>query len=694
MTFWVSTFDDLIAAAVHGAEMSLEELGDRIAATSGPVKDALPTLKLARFGAQRSPDGSLRHDANVISATGVEADYDGEQMPFVDAVQRLETAGVSFVAYTSPSNSMARPRWRILAPFSCELPPARRAQMVNRLNGVLGGVLARESWGVSQAFYFGSVDSNPISIVVHDAEDYVDEADELDKIACPCRDAKAKPGKPEFKKLDETELIELISKGENYNGASQELLWRWSRQSVPQATAEANIEAAFDAVPQAKQDKKWRQRRAQIHRWADRVYEKTRRKLAPFGAVVAWLEEQPHWQGALLLNQFTQIVEVSDPFPPSPGQSVDRRRPLREPSDILELLLHLQTIGFDVGKATTLDALLLVAERHGYHPVRSWLEGLKWDGQERIGRLFIDYFPAELPDKSDREARDAMVAYLEHIAACFMVAGVARIFEPGCKHDHLPVIVGPQRWGKSSGLAALMPSRNWFFDDLSVDLVDKDTKEALVAKWLIELAEFPHIKKEIEKVKAFFSRGTDRFRRAYDRLTNDWPRTCFFAATANSLEFPDVTGNRRYWPFCLAKKVDVAALERDRNQLWAEAVLWYRDGHQWWLPPNLETIAALEQESYVEEDIWDGRILEWIEHRAPRIDPSGPRDDSNPVAPFTLSALLIGLGFDPDPSADKKRISKADEMRAARRLKFLGWERDPHRSRAAGRARLWVQKTK
>ena len=240
-----------------------------------------------------------------------------------------------------------------------------------------------------------------------------------------------------------------------------------------------------------------------IHRWADRVYEKTRRKLAPFGAVVAWLEEQPHWQGALLLNQFTQIVEVSDPFPPSPGQSVDRRRPLREPSDILELLLHLQTIGFDVGKATTLDALLLVAERRGYHPVRSWLEGLKWDGQERIGRLFIDYFPAELPDKSDHEARDAMVAYLERIAACFMVAGVARIFEPGCKHDHLPVIVGPQRWGKSSGLAALMPSRNWFFDDLSVDLVDKDTKEALVGKWLIELAEFPHIKKEIEKVKAF-----------------------------------------------------------------------------------------------------------------------------------------------------------------------------------------------
>src|SRR5262249_3811601 len=185
-----------------------------------------------------------------------------------------------------------------------------------------------------------------------------------------------------------------------------------------------------------------------------------------------------------------------------------------------------------------------------------------------------------------------------------------------------------------------------------------------------------------------------RFRRAYDRLTKDWPRTCFFAATANKLEFPDVTGNRRYWPLSIARKVAVAAIGRDRDQLWAEAVHLYRDSYQWWLPPKLETIAALQQESYVETDIWDGRILEWLEHRAPRIDPSGPRDDSNPVAPFTLSALLIGLGFDPDPSADKKRISKSDEMRAARRLKFLGWEKDPHRHRATGQAVFWVRMKK
>jgi hypothetical protein len=193
--------------------------------------------------------------------------------------------------------------------------------MVNRLNGVLGGVLARESWGLSQAFYFGAVVSNPITVVVHDAGEYIDEADELDKTACPCRDVRAKPTKPDFKKLAEHELIELISKGENYNGAAQELLWRWVRQSVPQATAEANLESAFDAVPQAKQDKKWVQRRAQIHRWAERVYEKAAKKRARFAAVVDWLESEPHWQARRASTSSPNSSKSATRFRPHPGKA-------------------------------------------------------------------------------------------------------------------------------------------------------------------------------------------------------------------------------------------------------------------------------------------------------------------------------------------------------------------------------------
>ena len=98
----------------------------------------------------------------------------------------------------------------------------------------------------------------------------------------------------------------------------------------------------------------------------------------------------------------------------------------------------------------------------------------------------------------------------------------ARAFEPGCKVDCLPVVVGPQGWNESRAIQALVPVPAWFSDDLSTALVDRDSKESLTGKWIIELAEFPHIRREIEKVKAFFSRQADRFRRAYDR-------TCAFA---------------------------------------------------------------------------------------------------------------------------------------------------------------------
>jgi len=277
-----------------------------------------------------------------------------------------------------------------------------------------------------------------------------------------------------------------------------------------------------------------------------------------------------------------------------------------------------------------------------------------------------------------------------------MIGAIARISEPGCKHDHLPIIVGPQNWGKSRGLAALMPQREWFSDDLSVYLIDKDTKDSLVGVWLIELAEIPHIRKEAEKVKAFFSRSTDRFRRAYDRVTGDWPRTCCFAGSSNDLEFNDVTGNRRFWPITLARLVDIAAIVKDRHQLWGEALHCHRRGDIWWLPPNIEAIARIEQDRFVEQDSWDDTIVHWLIFDAPR-DPKIKRpahvhrthlDDD--ILPFTAKQVLTGLGFNADPAATERRITKADEMRCARRLKRLGFQKDPHRSRDQGRAYLWT----
>jgi len=122
-----------------------------------PSKQACPLIKLATIGEQRTAKGALRHDANILTVSGLEGDYDGEQMAPETAKTLLEFAGIAAVVYTSPSHTPAKPRWRVIAPFSAPQQPAARRELLARLNGVLGGVLAHESFTLSQTYYVGRV---------------------------------------------------------------------------------------------------------------------------------------------------------------------------------------------------------------------------------------------------------------------------------------------------------------------------------------------------------------------------------------------------------------------------------------------------------------------------------------------------------------------------------------------------------
>jgi hypothetical protein len=156
--FWVTVFDDVFAKTLRGEDMTLVDLAELIQGTTAPSKNKLPLLKLARFGAKREPgSGSLRTDENVLSVSGVEGDYDGGEMPAADASARLDRINIAHLIYTTGNHTLLKPRWRVLAPFSQELPPGERDRMVDRLNGALGGVLSPESWTLSQAFYFGRI---------------------------------------------------------------------------------------------------------------------------------------------------------------------------------------------------------------------------------------------------------------------------------------------------------------------------------------------------------------------------------------------------------------------------------------------------------------------------------------------------------------------------------------------------------
>jgi predicted P-loop ATPase len=422
------------------------------------------------------------------------------------------------------------------------------------------------------------------------------------------------------------------------------------------------------------------------------MYARAAKHLGTFLArMVSFFTEDPRFRGAIRLNQFTQTIEVPQPFPPRPGQ-VFIYRALRE-VDVLEALLIVQADGF--AKATLSDvwrALILTAEHQGYHPVRDYLNGLVWDGTARIHRLFFDYFPGKLPDKDQPQSWwDKWAAYYEAIGQCFMISAVARIFEPGCKVDNMVIFESAQGYLKALALQALVGKPAWFTDDVPVDVVDKDAKDALVGKWIAELSETPHLRRDMDRFKAFVSRMTDRFRRAYERLTQDWPRQCVLVGTRNELVYLDLTGNRRFWGVPLAAPVNVDLIKRDRDQLWAEAVHLYKNKTPWWLSEELEKIAAEIQGGYVDDDALDGPIGDWIETQ---------RDaKTKKVAPFEMSALyptlapVLGIGSSLGFGAGPPVPLKTDQTRIAASLKRLGFRREQRWLTGKNR-KVWVETKK
>lgn len=155
-------FHDVRATTAEAVQLTWPELAERCAEPQTyPAKQDCPLVKLASFGVSRSPRGSLRHDANVVGVVGIEGDYDAEQMPPAVAAGLLTVAGIEAVVYTTPSHLPDKPRWRVVAPLSREYRPDARREFVGRLNAALGGILAPESFTLSQAYYMGRVAGVP-----------------------------------------------------------------------------------------------------------------------------------------------------------------------------------------------------------------------------------------------------------------------------------------------------------------------------------------------------------------------------------------------------------------------------------------------------------------------------------------------------------------------------------------------------
>ena len=176
----LTLFKDLAARSKKEFTWTLSELADEIEQIEVNEKKDLPLLKLATFGNDKTDKGSYRHNANMMTISGIEGDYDLEKISPKEAAAIFKKANIACLLYTSASHTPKTPRWRVLAPFSDELLPEQRTKLLARINGLVGGTLSHESFTPSQAFYYGNVvGKHPVEIIKIDG-DYIDLRDDLD----------------------------------------------------------------------------------------------------------------------------------------------------------------------------------------------------------------------------------------------------------------------------------------------------------------------------------------------------------------------------------------------------------------------------------------------------------------------------------------------------------------------------------
>ena len=242
--------------------------------------------------------------------------------------------------------------------------------------------------------------------------------------------------------------------------------------------------------------------------------------------------------------------------------------------------------------------LELIGTQRRFHPIRDWLEALPpWDRTLRIAGLFPTYYGA----------KDS--AFVRAVGKNFMIATVARIFSPGCKHDHVVVLEGAQGIGKSTSIQTLFGTE--WATTARADISSKDFISGILGFWAIELSELSSLRRsQVEAIKAVISSTEDDVRLPYRRDTKRYPRQCVFIASTNEDSYlQDRTGNRRFWPI-RCSSVDLDGLARDREQLFAEALFRFRAGEDWWTVPVEE--ARQEQESRVQVDAWAELIGPWL----------------------------------------------------------------------------------
>ena len=316
------------------------------------------------------------------------------------------------------------------------------------------------------------------------------------------------------------------------------------------------------------------------------------------------LENDPNLKGVV----FNQLLD---------GMEIKGEVPWKHPSkfwrdaDDAQLISYVDA-HYGTFSARNYDiAVTKVADDRAYHPIREFIESLpEWDKVPRVDTLLVDYLGA-----SD-------TAYVRAVTRKTLCAAISRVLRPGCKFDSMLVLNGPQGVGKSTLIAKL--AGEWFSDSLNLgDTKDKTAAEKLQGYWILEIGELAGLKKaEVETLRSFLSRQNDIYRAAFGKRATPHLRQCVFFGTTNAESgyLRDTTGNRRFWPVKTpgsGKKQSWNLTHEEILQIWAEALVYVRQGEKLYLSPEMDALAKDEQREAMESDEREGLVREYLDTLLP-----------------------------------------------------------------------------
>lgn len=351
------------------------------------------------------------------------------------------------------------------------------------------------------------------------------------------------------------------------------------------------------------------------------------------------------------------------------AEAPEEWRPFTD-ADAVELRIRLEALGFKnaIGKDLMRDALVKIAADQRFDSAVKWLRDVvpPWDGESRIVRFWPTYMNTE-----DSPYTRALGLYT-------WTAQAARVLDPGCKVDMVPVLVSPEGYMKSTALMSMAPAVD-FFTSFRVEDKDNELSRLMRGCLVGELEELRGIGvRDGEWIKAWITKRFEKWTQKYQERTTTMPRRLVFYGTTNDDDFLSAhMGERRWLPVHILRKINHRLVERDMLQLWAEARAIYDiDGIMW---EEVERLARDERDAFKSEDEWEAKVAAWLDDNQDIEDGRTPREAG--VRGDQVLVECIGL--------DGRTLKKADQQRIGKVLTGLGMKRT--QVKLSGRnTKLWV----